>query len=359
VKQSFYCACFVIFAVLTALQAQAQNGSPAQAAPAMPADSAELMRLAAQVNGLNSASLKPWHLKATYEISDDEGKPKGQGTFEEWWAGPEKYKISYASTSFSQVRYRNGPDTRMTGDAKWAPATEAMVEQYLVHPLFPSIPAADGFSDSDTELGGAHFRCLHLRLRARPLASAGSTFSTLQVAYPVYCFGRDLPAIRVEAPSRDFVVFFNEIVRFDTQYVAKQIQVKKAGLPLLNIDLTELGAIANVQEADFAPPSEAVPAPEHKISVSPDVMARSRISSKAPEYPYEAKAARIEGVVTLEATITKTGSISNLQVLTGHHMLWQAAIDAVKTWRYRPYLLNGEPVEVETQVSIFFQLGQP
>ena len=133
---------FVAFAAIAAMLVQAQNPTtqPSTASGlVMPTDSTEFMRLAARVNGLDSASMKPWHLKATYQISDDEGKNKDQGTFEEWWAGSEKYRISYASTRFSQVRYQNGSDTRMTGDARWAPATEAMVEQYLVHPLpYPS-----------------------------------------------------------------------------------------------------------------------------------------------------------------------------------------------------------------------------
>jgi len=81
---------FVAFAALTVPRLPAQSPTPAGSAPVMPADPTELMRWAARVNGLDSASMKPWHLKATYQISDDEGKNKDQGTFEEWWAGPEK-----------------------------------------------------------------------------------------------------------------------------------------------------------------------------------------------------------------------------------------------------------------------------
>jgi periplasmic protein TonB len=59
----------------------------------------------------------------------------------------------------------------------------------------------------------------------------------------------------------------------------------------------------------------------------------------------------------LQATISKTGTIENLRVLSGPPMLQQAALQAVETWRYKPYLLNGEPVEVETQVNVIFTLG--
>ncbi|HEY2468593.1 MAG TPA: TonB family protein [Terracidiphilus sp.] len=80
------------------------------------------------------------------------------------------------------------------------------------------------------------------------------------------------------------------------------------------------------------------------------------IFKSIPLYPIIAKTAHIEGTVELQATISKTGTIENLRVMSGHPMLQQAAIDAVKTWRYRPYLLNQQPVEVETTVDVIFKL---
>ena len=76
-----------------------------------------------------------------------------------------------------------------------------------------------------------------------------------------------------------------------------------------------------------------------------------------PLYPPLARQARIQGQVILRAVISRSGAIENLQVLTGHPMLVQSAIDAVKQWRYRPYSLNGEAVEVETQVTVNFVLS--
>jgi protein TonB len=76
-----------------------------------------------------------------------------------------------------------------------------------------------------------------------------------------------------------------------------------------------------------------------------------------PIYPPIAKAARVSGTVVLQATITKTGTIEGLKVISGPPMLVQAALDAVKTWRYRPYLLNNDPVEVDTTVNVIFTLG--
>jgi len=76
-----------------------------------------------------------------------------------------------------------------------------------------------------------------------------------------------------------------------------------------------------------------------------------------PNYPALAKQARIQGSVVLQAAIGKDGSIQNLRLVSGHPMLAPAAIEAVKQWKYRPYFLNGEPVEVDTQITVNFTLA--
>lgn len=76
-----------------------------------------------------------------------------------------------------------------------------------------------------------------------------------------------------------------------------------------------------------------------------------------PTYPPLAKTARIQGDVVLNAVISKNGTIENLRVMSGHPMLVTSALDAVKQWKYRPYVLNGEPVEVETTITVKFTLA--
>jgi len=83
----------------------------------------------------------------------------------------------------------------------------------------------------------------------------------------------------------------------------------------------------------------------------------SLIRKVTPTYPPLARAARIQGEVVLFAVIGKAGTIDNLRVVSGHPMLIPAAIDAVRQWRYRPYILNSEPIEVETQITVNFVLG--
>jgi protein TonB len=94
-----------------------------------------------------------------------------------------------------------------------------------------------------------------------------------------------------------------------------------------------------------------------KINISGGVAQGMLLQKTTPVYPPIAKAARVSGTVVLQATISKSGTIENLRVISGPAMLQQSALDAVRTWRYRPYLLNAEPVEVETTVNVVFTLG--
>jgi protein TonB len=97
-------------------------------------------------------------------------------------------------------------------------------------------------------------------------------------------------------------------------------------------------------------------APAAMQHVSSGVMQGMLIYKVIPTYPAVAQAIRMSGTVVLQATISRAGTIENLRVVSGPALLQQAARDAVKQWRYKPYMLNGQPVEVETAVSVEFTL---
>jgi protein TonB len=108
-----------------------------------------------------------------------------------------------------------------------------------------------------------------------------------------------------------------------------------------------------IGSAPVAVPKVAV----QRIRVSQGVSQGNLINQVKPAYPAIAKNARIQGSVVLHAIISKQGSIENLRAVSGHPMLVPAAMEAVRQWRYKPYYLNGEPVEVETTVTVNFTLS--
>jgi periplasmic protein TonB len=104
-----------------------------------------------------------------------------------------------------------------------------------------------------------------------------------------------------------------------------------------------------------APPPKA--APPARIKQGGEVTAASIITQTRPVYPPLARQARIQGTVVLHAIIDKEGKVAQLEVVSGHPLLVQSALDAVKQWRYKPTQLNGEPVEVDTTIQVTFTMG--
>jgi len=117
-----------------------------------------------------------------------------------------------------------------------------------------------------------------------------------------------------------------------------------------------IGSVISATSSLAAVP-KFVPATPQRIRISAGVTKGLLIQRIEPPYPTLAKAARVQGDVVLSAVIDSNGHITNLLLVSGHPMLVPAAIAAVKQWRYKPYLLNGQPVEVETTITVIFTLS--
>ncbi|MHB8526045.1 MAG: energy transducer TonB [Candidatus Acidiferrales bacterium] len=114
-----------------------------------------------------------------------------------------------------------------------------------------------------------------------------------------------------------------------------------------------LGGIIGGAPGGLPPP----PKPVEQIRVGGNVMQAALIRQVQPIYPQIAKTAHISGTVVLHAIIAKDGTVQELQFISGPPLLMRAAMDAVKQWRYRPTLLNGQAVKVDTTVTVIFNLG--
>jgi protein TonB len=115
-----------------------------------------------------------------------------------------------------------------------------------------------------------------------------------------------------------------------------------------------LGGIIGGTGSNLPPPPKPT---QQRIRVGGNVQSAKMIRQVQPIYPQIAKTAHVSGTVLLHAIISKDGSVQELQYVSGPPLLMKAAMDAVREWRYQPTLLNGEPVEVETTISVIFSLG--
>ncbi|MCU1222513.1 MAG: Ferric siderophore transport system, periplasmic binding protein TonB [Edaphobacter sp.] len=119
-----------------------------------------------------------------------------------------------------------------------------------------------------------------------------------------------------------------------------------------------LNDAAAAEAADDASQNASSASGEAPINVAPAVMEANLISSRVPVYPEAAKAERIEGPVIVQAIISKDGMVNRVYAIQGDRLLREAASDAVRKRRYKPYLLNGRPVEVATTVTVDFKLNR-
>jgi protein TonB len=108
---------------------------------------------------------------------------------------------------------------------------------------------------------------------------------------------------------------------------------------------------------DLVSSSASAPKPVlQTLNISQGVSQGLLVKKVQPQYPRNALSMHVEGAVELIATISTSGNISKVKILSGEKLLTGAAVDAVKQWKYRPYLLNGEPVEIQTQITVNFKL---
>jgi TonB family protein len=336
---------------LNAVQASPTAGTSAPGS--MTNDPSAIFALAAKLNGLNSPDIQPWHIKASYETFDEQGAPKDKGIFEEFWAGAKKYKSSFTSPGFTQTDYMTDEGRFRSGDPRWPGAAEMLLHRSLVDPLPGAVELSYALLTRDTKFSNGTLRCIALD---RPVPVNRN--APPPPASPVYCFEPADPILRFNSSYGDaYRTSFDGSVSFQGRSIPRDIHVTFREKPLLNIHLERLEALQPVDESEFIPPPSTLKVPPRKIAVSAGVMQGNLLSKADPAYPDAAKQQHVQGTVVLRATIGIDGHVRDLGVISSPSQdLAGAAVQAVRQWTYKPYLLNGEVVEVMTQVNVAFSL---
>ncbi|WP_263356418.1 energy transducer TonB [Acidicapsa ligni] len=351
---SYFGRAWARIGVLWALGLMAVCGASMSAAAAqvpVAEDPTALMVSAAKLNGLVDDEMKPWHLKASFQLLDENGASKDQGTIEEFWAGAHKNRVIYTINRLTQTMYETEKGGMQSGTAGQISNLVLQAQAGLVQPL-PDVGIIQhqGFELHEKDAGGA---------KLRTLAAKGAPGS---ISYPgfvgvTYFLDTDKPVLRVLATGRGAIeVVRNKVVIFQGRYVPEEIVIAHSGKVALRAQVDKIESLATVDEAEFTPPANAVALPK-TINVSADFAKGLLVKKELPDYPMAALQERIQGTVVLQATIGTDGHVKGLRVIVGPWELQQAAMDAVRKWVYKPYLLNGEAVEVNTTINVVFSLG--
>ena len=174
---------------------------------------------------------------------------------------------------------------------------------------------------------------------------------------PTYCFDAQLPALLFTYDYSAVTTVFTHIVKTQNRYLAREIVVLYGERKVLSAQVDSITTLSPSDPA-LTPSKDAIVVKFDKLQISSSVMAGMLVKKPTPIYPEDAKHARISGTVLLQAIIGKEGKIHDLHViLSASPLLSDSAMEAVSHWEYKPYLLNGEPVEVETTVNVIYTLG--
>ena len=317
----------------------------------MPADAGDLMVLAAKRNGLTSPEMKPWHLKASYATFDSQGNIEAEGTIDEWWAQKHKARISFHSGGDTQTTYYTDAGSYQSGEVANHLGAAEVARQDIVEPLpSPEFLQTESFSVPPRDPRGSKLLCVVTKESTSDQRLPSSTGAT-------YCFDSDKPILRLIAGANGWEqTVRNKFVTYQGKYLPTDVKVAHGTRTSVTMHLDSLETIKTVDEATFTPPADAVRQPQ-RVLISSGTATGMLATQVKPVYPPIAKAAHVQGEVVLDAAIGSNGHVQSLRVVSGPPMLLQAATDTVEQWTYRPYILNGEQVEVETTVNVIFHLG--
>jgi TonB family protein len=338
--------CGFIVLQIPLLPAQTASGASS------PNDPKALLLAAAAANGAPGADAKPWHAKISFTLNGWSGKAESEGTIEEFWVAPDKIKLVYATSTFNQVEYTTPAGIKRTGSRDSAPWKLIPILDKFLHPIpsDPTIIASSKVEMHSVKLGNANLSCILITRTDLPIKHAPSDG---------YCLDEATSALRMTITAAGTRrTTRNRIARFQNRYLPQEITeyVDSPGATpktMFTGSLEKLEELAPADAAQLTPPADAVSPP--KIVELDEKTTKPQLAlHPAPVYPPIAQAAHVSGPVVSKIHIQTDGTISFVGVLSGPPMLHQAAIDAIYKWTYKQFEQNGEPVEVNTTITIKF-----
>jgi TonB family protein len=325
----------------------------------LPKDPREVFAAAAPFYDFSDPAMKPWHLKASYQLYDADGKAGEQGIYEYWWASPQAYRSTWtrASATYTEWHTADGKNLYLaSGDAL------RFFEFKLQTALFSPLPEAGELDSGNLHLDrqkesakGAKMPCIMLD-PMRP-GDDKADYAPLGL-FPTYCFDPQIPVLRTSYSFEGITSQFNKIVKTQGKYLAQEVLFFEETNKVLS---AEVGTIEGLAVSDPA----LVPSPDAKaaklfpvIPISGGVAQGLLLKKTSLVYPQDAKAAHASGRVILQATIGTDGKVHDLRVVSAPFpSLAASALSCVSKWEYKPYVLDGVPIEVETTINVIFTLG--
>ncbi len=329
---------------------------PKDGGSSLPKDPAALLALAAQHNGLAGPGLKPWHIKAMYQVYNAKGNVTGKGSFEEWWASPDEYKTIFNGPRYKQQVIRNANGTFVSGGDTF-PYPEYLVQDLYDEPVNTKLPGKGMKLHFNMEhFGKTALACVE----EIPKGLQPTGFHSITNIFPTYCMDPAHPILLLYGSYGQTLTQLTAVASLDGRYLVQNAVIFDNGHELLSVHLTQGETASQWSPKLFLAPSDA----QNEVAFSKaqfkdaKVIAGYRISGQPPDYPESAKIGNVQGKVVLRVLIGRDGVVRSLVILSAPSIsLATSAVGAVKTWKYKPYLLGGRPVRVVTIIKVTYSLG--
>jgi TonB family protein len=310
---------------------------------------AERLHRAIALNSIDDGQIKPWHLKLSFQLFDAKGKPTEKGTIEEWWVGPLVNKTVYSSPSYSSTDLQTRNGLYRSKEKPSIPSALELVLQQVLHPMANE----DDIRESKPELREHDFGKTKMDCILLTQEIEGVQYSPWGL-FPTYCFDLGQDSLRLSFDFGSQLTVRNRIGTFEERKVAVD-QTTSSGLVNLITAHLDLLEAATINDADMVPSDDMEKFDSSPVAVSPQIASALILNKVIPIYPHNALEHHVSGTVVLQARIGSDGRIHSLRVAsTPDPDLAIAAVDAVRQWTYRPYLLKGRPVDINAKIAVNF-----
>jgi hypothetical protein len=287
----------------------------------------------AALNGLQSTDLQPWHIVVTYDQFDEEGDNVHSGVYEEYWAGTRKYKRIYKSDNLNQTDYATEKGLYRLGDQQWPDRAQLQVRTEIVEP-FSYAATLVGFHGRNVERIFSNYKLQCVLIE-----------KDSEISNPTqYCFEPDGSVLRYSKGFGWFQTVYNQIVSFQGRSLAQGVEVTDGGKPYLKLRVEKIELISHVDDVDFVlPPTAIGPLGDRVSGVHP-----VPIKTSFPQWPASLRSQHF--TVTAEVVVGKDGQVVSVHGVSGPVEGYKACEDSVRKWVFKPYLILGEPVEVDAKI---------
>ncbi len=312
---------------------------------------AKRLQNAAESSSIDDPTLKPWHLKMTFQLFDTKGIQTEEGTIEEWWSAG-NFRRVYTSPSYTATEVKRQNDLYRTKDQPSAPYLLDLLRDEIVHPFTKAAEVNDSVPDLRVEsFGKVKLDCIMLDRRIKNVA-----YPPLGL-FPTYCLDQDKDRLRISYRYGSENVTRNAIGSFQGRSVPSDVAVSVSGATAAKAHIVALSGFT-LADNDFDPDNSLQLQNGDAVRIGAGEFAGSKISGATPIYPQEDKQSHTSGAVHLHALIGTDGRIHQLSIIdTPSPTLAISALSAVRQWVYKPYLLNGLPRSVETTITINYNFG--